>query len=735
MTIEELEIIIKANITDAMTGIKKITSEVKQAVIQSAEPMKNLMQQTKMVANQGATSVSKMKSQIKSYGSSVQQTAKQQEYLKSQIEDLKDKLAKADMGFEVGDTMKIEADIEKLENRFMKLQNQGQNTGKETSKTFDKVKTKVKSAQKEIVGLSGKIKNVFSNSKNLGKTFTSTFNNGIKSVKKFALGLLSIRTAFAGISRAAQSYLSFDTQLSNSIQNCWNVLGSLLAPILETVVSLFSKAVSYVNAFITALTGINLVAKANAKALNAQGKAAKKANESQSSLDEFHTVSKDTGSGSTSAIKVDEIDDTPIKKFIEKVKSAFETLKEYLKTVWESEPVQAYISMLTSAFDFIKNLVIQLGLDLWNNIVLTWSNIQENVSTILSNISTLCTTCWADIATGIQTWEQPIIDGVSNLFNSIWKDAIDPAIQFITHAWESFTSILLKLWNEHGKSLVNNIGEFVTRTIALFQSIWDFIIEPIVTPFLEMLTWLWDEHLSILVQKIGDFIFKLMNGALEIYNGFIQPLITWLLEILAPAWSFSTNLIMGVLGSTLAFISDVVGSIIGVFGGLIDFITGVFTGNWRKAWQGVSSVFKNVVSGLVGIFKFPINLIIDGLNAFISGLNKIKIPDWVPAVGGKGINIPKIPKLASGGVLTEDTIVRVAEYSNAKSNPEIVSPRDMMKQTMLEALEETKDSQPQKVEVDITGELVARGDDLVYTYDKTKNNKGYDGKNNPSFAY
>ena len=248
-----------------MSGIKKITDEVKSAVAKSVEPMKNLTTQAKDMASKSASSVSQMKAQMKSYSGSIQETAKQQDYLRTKIEDLKDLLAKADMGFEVGDTMKIEADIERLENRLRKLQSQGQNTGKETSSAFDKIKAKVKSAGTHLAGLGGKFKNVLSGSKNLGKTFTSTFNNGIKSIKRFAMGLLSVRTAVSMVSKAMQSYLSYDTQLSNSIQNCWNVLGSLLAPILEFVISLFSKAVSYVNAFVEALTGINLVARANKK--------------------------------------------------------------------------------------------------------------------------------------------------------------------------------------------------------------------------------------------------------------------------------------------------------------------------------------------------------------------------------------------------------------------------------------------------------------------------------------
>ena len=112
-----------------MSGIKKITDEVKSAVAKSVEPMKNLTTQAKDMASKSASSVSQMKAQMKGYSNSIQETAKQQEYLKSKIEDLKYLLSQADMGFEVGDTLKIEADIEKLENRLKKLQTQVRNTG------------------------------------------------------------------------------------------------------------------------------------------------------------------------------------------------------------------------------------------------------------------------------------------------------------------------------------------------------------------------------------------------------------------------------------------------------------------------------------------------------------------------------------------------------------------------------------------------------------------------------
>ena len=66
-----------------MSGIKKITDEVKSAVAKSVEPMKNLTTQAKDMASKSASSVSQMKAQMKSYSGSIQETAKQQDYLRT----------------------------------------------------------------------------------------------------------------------------------------------------------------------------------------------------------------------------------------------------------------------------------------------------------------------------------------------------------------------------------------------------------------------------------------------------------------------------------------------------------------------------------------------------------------------------------------------------------------------------------------------------------------------------
>lgn len=369
-------------------------------------------------------------------------------------------------------------------------------------------------------------------------------------------------------------------------------------------------------------------------------------------LGDFDFSDWDTGLSTTSS-KADEI--------AEHIKSVFSTVGETVKSVWDSEPVQAYVGLVKSKLGFAKDYAVQIGTDLWTNMTTTWNDIKDNVGITISNMSTLFTNMFNDMANGIDTWGQPIIDGTSKLFNSIWTDAVDPVIQLISQEWADFSGILVDLWDKHGKPLIDNIGEFCTKTIDLFQSIWDNVIDPIIQPFLEQLTWLWDEHIKGLIEEIGDFVGTLINNALEVYNKVVEPIISWLLEKLSPAWSFLSNLVVSVFATLVGAISDGVKNILKFFKNMSNFISGVFTGDWKKAWEGISGIFKTIVDGLVSVFKIPINLIIDLLNSFIAGINKIKVPDWVPGVGGKGINIPKIKKLARGGVVDSPTVAMIGE--------------------------------------------------------------------------
>ncbi len=74
---------------------------------------------------------------------------------------------------------------------------------------------------------------------------------------------------------------------------------------------------------------------------------------------------------------------------------------------------------------------------------------------------------------------------------------------------------------------------------------------------------------------------------------------------------------------------------------------------------------------IVNLAKAPINGVISAINFVLEKINGISvtIPDWVPGVGGTtlGFNIPTIPQLATGGIVTAPTILEAGEGGEAEA--------------------------------------------------------------------
>lgn len=128
------------------------------------------------------------------------------------------------------------------------------------------------------------IKNVKKSFDNFRNSFGRDMDNSFKKVRKLALGLIGVRTMMSLLTKSVNAYLSFDSQLQASLKNSWNTLGALLAPAIELVANLFAKATAYVAQFVQALTGLDLVARANEKAINSQANATKSLGEAQRGL-------------------------------------------------------------------------------------------------------------------------------------------------------------------------------------------------------------------------------------------------------------------------------------------------------------------------------------------------------------------------------------------------------------------------------------------------------------------
>lgn len=204
---------------------------------------------------------------------------------------------------------------------------------------------------------------------------------------------------------------------------------------------------------------------------------------------------------------------------------------------------------------------------------------------------------------GIKDFCVAVWEGIKLIFSAAWDG--------IKAIWDVAKSYFEAIW-EGIKFVFSVVGDYFKM---VFETAWNYI------------KFVWDTVVNYFkliwegIKTVFEVVKKVLSGDFE------------------GAW----EAIKGLWDKVVGFFEGIWEGIKGVFAPVGDFFKGVFEG----AKQTIANIWESVSE----IVKKPINFLIDGLNAFIKTLNKIQIPDWVPKVGGKGINLPLIPKLERGGVL------------------------------------------------------------------------------------
>lgn len=264
----------------------------------------------------------------------------------------------------------------------------------------------------------------------------------------------------------------------------------------------------------------------------------------------------------------------------------------------------------------------------------------------------------------------PLVDAVSDIIEALGPaveevlptlmDALAEIGEPLMDMAEEIFPVLLDAVNEILPLMAELIGEILPVMAEVLEEILPPLIEIISTilpPLIELISALLPifEVAISLLQPILDLFTSLLTPIVNLISQGLTPLVNSLMPLiqmianqLIPVIQLMADAISNSLSGVLSTATSIMGNLTQIFRNIVDFIKNVFTGNWKAAWQNVKNIFSNIVSGLGSIFKMPINAIIDGINGFIKGLNKIKIPDWVPGVGGKGIDIPTIPRLKVG---------------------------------------------------------------------------------------
>lgn len=525
--------------------------------------------------------------------------------------------------------------------------------------------------------------------------------------------------------------------LMTALINLSNVLLTALGPAIEwisnvlaTFINIISKAVSWVMSFVSALggssksagatkemaSGIASVGSGLSSAAGGAGaltgkidsatKAAEKLKRTTAGFDELNVMSSDTSSSSGGGAGAgggggigggganlggvtletggltDALDGAgnKVNGFVEKIKSMIATLKDIFAPTIEAwkgafdtlvESWNRALPNFTIGAEGIKNGFMNVGSYLLGEFIPNVVNsFSENLAPIYGEI-----------------WGFGLEEAGKNfalfgtLIDDISTNIINPALESIEMVTTDTFDAIGDAWDKHGAGFMEKITKFFDGIREDIMEFYEDVILPIWEKIKAVFDKVWKEGLEPLVRDIADAAMEIGNCLLDLYNEFIKPIVDWIQAKIYPIIVKVVNQIIERAGEILTSISKALSGVIQVIKGIVQFITGVFTGNWKKAWEGVKNIFDGIWKALVNVVKIPINTIIGGINGLLKGLatavntvikaiNKLSftVPDWVPGIGGKkfGFNLkevsaPQIPKLAKGGIVTAATQIIAGE--------------------------------------------------------------------------
>lgn len=343
--------------------------------------------------------------------------------------------------------------------------------------------------------------------------------------------------------------------------------------------------------------------------------------------------------------------------------------------------------------------------------------------------------------------------GVSELKSKLFRDISNIIIQpFVDNkekfrtALEGFLSVLSKvtgtikqgiddtfsklreIYDKHFKPFFDSIANGLSDTVGKFMDFWNGNVQPILEEWADGFDKLWKEHIQPALSKFVEMLGDAADFLKAVWENVIKPFIDWLIKNILPVILPIIDGIIKALGSVFGAIVDRANGIITIIGGILKFLTGVFTGNWKKAWDGIVQIFdgvriaiKGIVNGILGFAESLANGVVNAINMVIRSMNRLSfdIPSWIPLIGGNhfGFNIPElsnvsIPRLATGTVVPPNREF-MAVLGDNKREPEVVSPLSTMKEAVLEAIREAGiigggSSQP------IILKVILDGKDILY---------------------
>jgi len=283
---------------------------------------------------------------------------------------------------------------------------------------------------------------------------------------------------------------------------------------------------------------------------------------------------------------------------------------------------------------------------------------------------------------------------LKTVIDKIWP-VIKEFLEWFEEKWDELVKLISDLWEKYGQPTFDKIAETIESLEDTFKDVWDSIkkITDEIKVFLEKL---W-ESVKNLIDKFVAYFKTQFDFAIIMFKDIVFA-IGEVFKLIAPIIESVLKKIGDGISALIDMVAGVVEGLTKILRGFIDFITGVFSSDWKRAWEGIVQIFKGIMNVISSIIEGVVNAIIGVINAFIRGINLALslIPDfvWGDKQPFKITEIQKvqIQRFGTGGIVDKPTVGLLGEYANAQTNPEIVAPQSLMYDTIIEANGELVDA-------------------------------------------
>ena len=259
--------------------------------------------------------------------------------------------------------------------------------------------------------------------------------------------------------------------------------------------------------------------------------------------------------------------------------------------------IAEFIEVFSNSFMFITELAVVFAKDILSLITQPFIDNKELFRSTLDLFFGVVGESLATINT--------ILSDVFGSFLDVYYNNIQPMLQSFSQGLSTLTASFLEM-------IQNNILPLLQRLQQKFDEVYNKSIKPT-------------------IDKAIKIFGKLAKNIQKIWEETLVPFLDWCIKTFGPMFESVFGLIGEIVIETLGYLSESIGGILDALGGgLLDFLTGVFTADWKQAWNGIKNFFKGIVNAILSLVGTDLSSIFDTIKKLLSSIKNV----WESVWGG-----------------------------------------------------------------------------------------------------